>query len=97
MTPLFAARLSRPPDARGRRRVRRHTRSANLSARHGGGVQTQPSAERKHEELRRDVEEPELAAEGAIVLRVGKAVLVLDESGAIRLVGEGWRCARRGL
>jgi hypothetical protein len=54
-----------------------------------GAVQTQPSAESKREKLRLDAKDLELAAERAIVLRVGKAVLVLDESGAIRLAGEG--------
>lgn len=54
-----------------------------------GAVQTQPSFEGKHEKLRLDAKEVELAAERAIVLRVGKAVLVLDESGAIRLAGDG--------
>lgn len=54
-----------------------------------GAVQTQPSIEGKHEKLRLDANEIELAAERTIVLRVGKAVLVLDESGAIRLAGEG--------
>lgn len=54
-----------------------------------GAVQTQPSAEGAREKLRLDAEEVEIAAERAIVLRVGKAVLVLDESGAIRLTGEG--------
>lgn len=54
-----------------------------------GAVQTQPSIEGKHEKLRIDARELELEAARAIVLRVGKAVLVLDESGAIRLAGEG--------
>jgi hypothetical protein len=53
-----------------------------------GAVQTQPSFEGKHENLRLDAKELELAADRAIMLRVGKAVLVLDESGAIRLAGE---------
>lgn len=54
-----------------------------------GAVQTQPSFEGKHEKLRLDAKELELVAERAMVLRVGKAVLVLDESGAVRLAGEG--------
>lgn len=54
-----------------------------------GALQTQPSAEGKQEKLRLDATELELAAERAIVLRVGKAVLVLDESGAIKLAGDG--------
>ncbi|APR78508.1 Hypothetical protein A7982_03855 [Minicystis rosea] len=54
-----------------------------------GALQTQPSAEGKPEKLRLDAKDLELAAERAIVLRVGKAVLMLDESGAIRLAGEG--------
>jgi hypothetical protein len=54
-----------------------------------GAIQTQPSLEGKHERLRIAAKELELGAERAIVLRVGKSLLVLDESGAIRLAGEG--------
>ncbi len=54
-----------------------------------GALQTQPSAEGKRDTLRLDAKELELAAEKALVLRVGKTMLVLDESGAIRMVGEG--------
>jgi hypothetical protein len=54
-----------------------------------GAIQTQPSLEGKHDRLRIAAKELELGAERAIVLRVGKSLLVLDESGAIRVVGEG--------
>lgn len=54
-----------------------------------GAIQTQPSPEGKPERLRIEAKELELGAERAIVLRVGKALLVLDESGTIRLAGEG--------
>lgn len=54
-----------------------------------GAIQTQPSLEGRHERLQLKANELELAAERAIVLRVGKSLLVLDESGAIRLAGEG--------
>jgi hypothetical protein len=55
-----------------------------------GALQTQPAADGgRQEKLRLDARELELVAERAIVLRVGKSLLVLDESGAIRLAGEG--------